>query len=143
MSVTETLRDCRELEYILLGDLRDLLDENQDEQTAHWMKVLLDTLLETMPREFALRTENGYLTAVLDDFPNWEPQVSRLEDEYFALYRRLRQLRRRLALNQDYAELAAPLTREMLDWMAAFRRHLQSEQRLVLLAANLETGGGD
>jgi hypothetical protein len=137
------LSQCRELEYILFGDLRDLLEETPNQETQRWIDAVLDALLETIPEEFALKCGDGYLKDVLDEFPSWEGQVSRLEEEYFALYRRLLELRRRLRSDRGYQEIAAKLSTDLRAWMDAFRTHLQSEQRLVLLAANLEVGGED
>ena len=143
MSETRRLGECRELEYILFGDLRDLLEEDPNYESVRWIKAVLDTLLETIPEEFALKSESGYLSGVLEEYPNWEGQVSRLEDEYYQLYRQLRNLRLRLEQDEDYRELGKPLSNDLAGWMDAFRRHIQSEQQIVMLAANLETGGGD
>lgn len=137
------LSQCRELEYILIGDLRDLLEEPPGDEALRWMKAVLDTLLDTIPEEFRLKSGDGYLSDVLEDFPNWEGEVTRLEEEYFSLYRRLIQLRRSLQGDQDYLQIAPQVSQDLHDWMAAFKQHIQSEQRLVLLAANLEVGGGD
>lgn len=140
---TSRLLECRELEYILFGDLRDLLEEPPNQETLRWLSAVLDSLLETIPEEFALKCGEGYLSGVLEDFPNWEGEVSRLEEEYFSLYRRLLDLRRRLQRNHDYREIAGKVSAELRDWMSSFRNHIQSEQRIVMLAANLEVGGGD
>ena len=143
MNVTHRLRECRELVYILSGDLRDLLEEPPTKETVRWIKAVLDALLETIPEELRLKSDNGYLSSVLEDFPNWDGQVSRLEEEYFTLFRRLRSLRHRVERELDYREIAAQTSDDLLDWMTAFKRHIQSEQRIVLLAANLQVGVGD
>lgn len=140
---TSRLVECNELEYILLGDLRNLLQEPPTPETVHWLETVLDALLKTIPEGFALKSDEGYLQQVLDDFPNWHPQVERLENEHFSLYRRLRQLRERIQLNQDFTSIASEVSCELRDWMEALKSHHQREQRLVLLAANLEVGGGD
>src|SRR5579872_2956860 len=53
------------LEYILLGDLRDLLEEPVDDESRKWLLAVLDTLLDTLPREFDLEDEDGYMSEVL------------------------------------------------------------------------------
>jgi hypothetical protein len=50
------------LEYILLGDLRDLLEEPPDEETRRWLVAVLDALVKTLPREFDLEDEDGYMS---------------------------------------------------------------------------------
>ncbi len=46
----DTLEDYTALEYILLGDLRDLLEEPADHFTRSWLVAVLDALLDTLPR---------------------------------------------------------------------------------------------
>lgn len=143
MSSATRIMECTELGYILMGDLRDLLEDPSAPETVHWLEAILDALLNTIPEEFALKSDDGYLREVLEDFPNWQSKVERLEDEYYALIRRLNQLRVQLNENADVAPLAPQLSRELQEWMDAYRAHHQEEQRLVLLAANLEVGGED
>ncbi|MCA9032679.1 MAG: hypothetical protein KDA66_17810, partial [Planctomycetaceae bacterium] len=57
----ERLTHCIELEYILLGDLRDLLEEAPSKETSRWLTAVLDVLLEKIPEEFEMRCEDGYL----------------------------------------------------------------------------------
>ncbi|MBT6494231.1 MAG: hypothetical protein HOL01_06715, partial [Planctomycetaceae bacterium] len=80
------LEDCAALEYILLGDLRDLLEESPDEENCRWLLVILDALLEAKQREFELQQDGGYLEDVLEQVPNWEPQVERLRHEHHELF---------------------------------------------------------
>ena len=89
-----SLADFVALEYILLGDLRDLLEEPEpDEQTAHWIGAVLDALLEALPREMELKSEGGYLQPVLEQFPNWASLIGDLASEKHALFDKLRELR--------------------------------------------------
>lgn len=143
MSSATRIMECSELGYILLGDLRDLLEDPEAPETMHWLEVVLDALLDTIPEELALKSDEGYLNEVLEDFPNWQSKVEQLEDEYYALIRRLSRLRGQLRDQQHVSSLAPELSRDLQEWMDAFRTHRQEEQRLVLLAANLEVGGED
>ena len=52
------IEDVTAMEYILLGDLRDLVDEPFDGVTLKWLKAVIDALLETLCREFA-RQDDG------------------------------------------------------------------------------------
>ncbi|MEZ6048536.1 MAG: hypothetical protein R3C11_23770 [Planctomycetaceae bacterium] len=58
---SQVLNNCRTLEYILLGDLRDVLEENPDQSTVNWMVAIIDTLLTTLPRELDLAESGQYL----------------------------------------------------------------------------------
>jgi len=138
----QRLSRCAELEYILLGDLRDLLEETPNEVTAHWLAAVLDTLLNLIPEELSLKAEDGYLCEVLDDFPNWQGQVETLENEYYALCQQLHQLRKGLIEN-DYHHTASRLRVQLHDWMDAMKKHQIEERRLLMMAVNYEVGGGD
>ena len=122
---TRRLRQCTELEYILLGDLRDLLEESADEETAHWLEVVLDALLDTLPEEFALKSD----------------QVAKLEAGYSQLFNRLTQLRDRLNYGGDFQRIAVTVSSDLTAWMNSFIEHHQEERELVSMAANYEVGG--
>ncbi len=40
------------LEYLLIGDLRDLLEETPDNETRRWLLAVLEELLNLLPNEF-------------------------------------------------------------------------------------------
>lgn len=138
---TRRLRQCTELEYILLGDLRDLLEESADEETAHWLEVVLDALLDTLPEEFALKSDHGYLQDVLERFPSWDTKVAKLEAGYSQLFNRLSQLRDRLNYGGDFQRIAVTVSADLTAWMNSFLEHHQEERELVSMAANYEVGG--
>ena len=130
------------LEYILLGDLRDLLEEPPDEQNRRWLREVLDALLDTLPREFAMRQEGGYLEEVIDRFPNWCGQVDGLREEKLRLYEKLRECRDHVARQASYAKIADELRRELREWMNSLVAHHRHERRLVQTAFNMEVGAG-
>lgn len=131
------------LEHILLGDLRDVLEEPAHEETRVWLAVILDALLAIVPRSFALKEEGGYLSDVLVTFPDWHDQVARLQRDHAVLCNGLEQLRAQLATGTAYAALAEQLRRELRDWMLRLADHQSCERRLVQTAANLVIGVGD
>ncbi|GAB4137964.1 MAG: hypothetical protein Tsb009_05770 [Planctomycetaceae bacterium] len=131
------------LEYVLLGDLRDLLEEKPDRLTRKWLIAVLDALLETLPSEFALQEDGGYMADVLETFPNWSGYVADLQQERERLYNNLKQLRDQVARDESYDQLSSDLQKNLRNWMlgiAAFHRH---ERRLIQSAYNLEVGVGD
>ena len=137
------LRDCAELVYILIGDVRDVLEEPPSDENRHWLSVLLDTLLETVPEEFSLKSDGGYMSDVLDEFPHWDTRVSDLEDHYFSLYLQLRRLREQLRLRVTYEETAESLRDDLSAWIASFQEYRSEERDLVQTAVNLTVGAGD
>lgn len=139
----QVLAECFALEYILLGDLRDLLEEPPDEQNRRWLREVLDALLDTVPREFALRQEGGYLEEVVQRQPNWCSQVDELLAEKPRLYATLRECRDQIARHASYTAVAAELRRELRDWISALVAHHRHERRLMQTAFNMEVGAGD
>lgn len=137
------LKKYSTLEYILLGDLRDLLEEPIDDQTCRWLIAVLDALLDTLPREFALEESGGYLIQVLDEFPNWAEEVERLHAEHDQLFCRLKELRGRIAQRKDFSDVADRLRVDLQEWIRALTAHHRHEARLLQTALNLEVGVGD
>jgi hypothetical protein len=134
---------CPAFEYILMGDLRDLLEEPTNETTSEWLQAVLDALLGMLSDEFDENDDSGYLSVVLERFPSWNLQVTRLRQEQGRLYSRLRELRTRLARGLAYAQIARALRYDLHEWMAALTAYHRHENRLVQLAVNLDVGGGD
>lgn len=131
------------LEYILLGDLRDVLEEPADAENRKWLLAILDTLLETLPHEFDLQEEDGYMSDVLDRHPNWANQVEQLHHNHERLFQKLQELRGRIELNSWIAPIANEVRRDLRDWVLTIVAHRRRETRLVQTAANLEVGVGD
>ena len=140
---TRLLEEYRTLEYILLGDLRDLLEEPPDEQNRRWLRAILHALLDTLPREFAIRQQGGYLSEVIEQHPNWCGLVENLQEEKRRLYERLQQLHARLLHHADYRAVARHLRRDLRDWITTLVAHHRHERRLVQSAFNTEVGAGD
>lgn len=143
-SVRPLLEEYASLEYILLGDLRDLLEEPSDELTSKWMRAVLDALLDTLPRKFKLQEHGGgYLAEVLEQYPNWYAQVDELQRQQRALYAKLSRLRGRVAEAVPYTEIAESTSNDLRAWMQSLLAYHRHERRMLQTAFNLEVGGGD
>jgi hypothetical protein len=139
----ETLEDYTALEYILLGDLRDLLEEPADQFTRSWLVAVLDALLDTLPREMALKESSGYLSEVLDEYPSWYRHVEDLQNEQRLLVLSLQALRDRLDTSGPYERDAVRVNSTVRHWMNRLVAHRRHETRLLQTAMNLECGCGD
>ena len=137
------LRRYTELEYILIGDLRDLLEEPIDEENSRWLLAVLDSLLETLPVDFELKESGGYLQDVLDAYPNWDTHVANLRSEHEPMCRRLCELREAVAQQRSVRSVADELRVQLRDWMQTLIAHNRHEARLLQTALNLEVGCGD
>ena len=131
------------LEYILLGDLRDVLEERPDPESRRWLIAVLDALLETLPREFDLEDSDGYMIEVLERYPSWSSQVERLYRDHDLLFAKLKELRGRVECDNWIAPIANEVRRDIRDWTLKLIAHRRSETRLVQTAMNLEVGVGD
>ncbi|MFN0195263.1 MAG: hypothetical protein ACKVT0_00845 [Planctomycetaceae bacterium] len=140
---TLNLQGCLELEYLLLGDLRDLLEDPPSDMTRRWMLVVLDALLETLPRGIHLKEQDGYLADVIEAFPNWSDQVDALRREHDILFGKLRRLRERIIHRTHFADIAADTRSDLKEWVQTLVAHQRHEIRLIQLATNLEIGTGD
>lgn len=137
------LREYETLEYLLIGDLRDLLEEPPSEESCRWILAVIDALLDMLPHEFALEERGGYMNEVLDEYPSWEPLVDELRFEHGSLYAGLEQLRNYVACNAPFAEIAHEVRRDLRDWMKRLVAHNRHETRLLQTALTLEVGAGD
>jgi hypothetical protein len=137
------LEQYRTLEYILLGDLRDLLEEPANRYTRRWLAAVLDALLDTLPREMAIKEADGYLDVVLEEYPSWYRQVEELQNEQQLLFLALQSLRDRLESRQPYDRHASEARSQLREWMKRLTAHHRHENRIVQTAMNLEVGCGD
>ena len=130
------------LEYLLIGDLRDLLDEEPpDNETRRWLLAVLDELLDLLPNEFEYEDQGGYLADVCEQNPNWTNMVERLHREHDDLYYSLLDLRNRINNEQSFEFIAGEVKPKLSRWIEAAQRHKDSEQRLVVSSFDTTFGG--
>ena len=100
----------RELEYLLLGDLRQILDEPASPQTSLWLLAILDMILVSRPRLRQSALVPREVTC------NGFSQRSR-SLESGSLIEKLRRLRDRVAHRSGHATLAAEIREELREVM--------------------------
>jgi hypothetical protein len=98
----------RELEYLLLGDLREILDEPCSPQTSLWLLAILDMILVSRPRSRTIG-----LPIVPDD--PFRQRSRSLESG--TLIEKLRRLRDRVAHRSGHAALASEIRQELREVM--------------------------
>ncbi len=143
LSVTsqELLMGYTRLEYLLLGDLRAILDEPNETRDKRWLLAVLDSLLETIPREFELREEGGYMAEVIEYRPELCDVAESLFGEHDRIFDMLAALRERVGQNLDATSLEDQLTAELRDWMLLLMKHNRRERRVYQTAMCMEHGG--
>ena len=143
-NLPEVLENISALEYILLGDLRDLLEEATHDAVAwKWIAAIIDTLLEKMPVEFEMRDCGGYLEEVLEQYPNWQVKVQELYSERCELFKKLSELREQMQQSRSVKKIANELQHDLRDWMHLYTAHQRHERRIVQNAFNYDIGAAD
>ena len=118
ISQISSLTECNEFQYLLLGDLRDLLSETQDETNRKWLLAILDFLVDLMPRERRLHDDaGGYLADVLEQSPQHNRLVMSLHLRKLQLNYMLRDLRDRIVGQKSWVAVADQISCELRDWM--------------------------
>jgi hypothetical protein len=100
-------------------------------------------LLDTLPRQMALKESSGYLSEVLDEYPSWYRHVDDLQNEQRLLVLSLQALRDRLDKSGPYERDAVRVNSAVRKWMTRLVAHRRHETRLLQTAMNLEVGCGD
>lgn len=135
ISQISSLTECNQFQYLLLGDLRDLLSETQDETNRKWLLAILDVLVELMPKERHLHDEKGgYLSSVLEEFPACNQQVLKLHLRKLQLDYLLRDACNRIRNNESWVAIADQLGSELQEWMERFTELHQAEASLLMHA---------
>ncbi|MCA9062031.1 MAG: hypothetical protein KDA96_03205 [Planctomycetaceae bacterium] len=141
-TVVSTAEECAELEYLLLGDLQELMEEPPDETNRRWLLAVLDTLVEISDRHVRLQDQgDGYLSEVLTEFPNWDRKIERLRERKLRVNDSVRELRNRIQARQDLNPVASRIRVEVKDWVCEFKEQRRHEIQLMQTAFNWEIGG--
>jgi hypothetical protein len=98
-------------EYLLLGDLRLLLEEPIGPETNRWLLATLDMILASRPRP-----SHTTVASMLMRSP-WDDETERFSQERSTLYEKLQRLRDRIAHRAPYALLANEIRCDLTDLM--------------------------
>ena len=98
----------RELEYLLLGDLRQVLEEPSGPQNSRWLLAILDMILVGRPRVH----RSVFLPVQMPDDP-YRPKSL----ESGSLIEKLRRLRDRVAHRAGHSALANEIREELREVM--------------------------
>ena len=138
-----TLREAVALEYLLLGDLRELLEDDLDADNCNWLCAVLDALLDLMPCAIEFKQDGGYLAEVVEEYPNWADQVENLHLQLGTLHTDLHTLRDRITSGEPLPVIAAEVRVDLREWMEQLTAHHRHETRLLHSALNFDCGACD
>jgi hypothetical protein len=135
------LEACHELEFLLLGDLRELLDEPEAPHTHLWILTVLEHLLVNLPRQLELKCEGGYMSEVLGEFPGWQSEVDALRQADFACNVALADLYDRVSQELPWAAIADEVRGTLDAWMELLAEIRKCECEYLQTAFTLDLGG--
>jgi len=125
------LSEYRTYEYILMGDLRDVLEEPPDEVNCNWMLAILDALLTTLPKELDMAESGYYLNMDRSQHRSQRASFEKLLNEKHLLYAKLRNLRSSILNDGSFEETAELIKLELHGWMKNLIAHHRSERALA------------
>ena len=129
--------------HLLLDDLKELLATNASEDDRDWALSIMKKVAEHLQQQFELEEEDGYLEEVLEEFPNWHPQVEHLQQEHRLLQKQFNEIYDRLAATSLGSLMSHEVKRQLKDWIDSFRQHQERENRLIQEALCIDLGVGD
>lgn len=134
-------QQCSTLTWLLVGDIREMLQDHLDAEAIHWLKPILDALIGAMAKQSELTIDECWHDDLLGDFPHMISQVARLEAEQTALCKHLRELRHWIERDLPFDRLASEIERGLTDWVELMIKHSRREALLLQDALYSEIGG--
>jgi hypothetical protein len=137
----DALKKCYYEEYLLIGDLREVLNQTYTEQTHRSLLSILDRLLENLPRQMALPHENAYLSVVLERCPNSHGKIEALRQANQECISELDGLRNRVDDKSNSTVIDEELGCRLIGWMETLVTIRTRESRLLQEAFTIDIGG--
>ena len=139
----DRLWPIQELLRVLLDDADEMLGEAADENQDRWLDAIVEKMLANLQEQFRIEETGGYLEDVLEQYPEWHPQVVHLQQEHRLLEEQLRDVSARIKRQLDTGAVNIECRRQLRDWIAWYRQHERRERALVQEAFVLEVGQGE
>jgi hypothetical protein len=139
----KTLRHVEELLQLLLDDAAELIAEPADEENDRWLAAVVDKILANLREQFRVEEQGGYMTDVLEQYPEWHPQVLHLQQEHQLLEAQLQEIDARMRNEQHDGAMSRECRRQLEDWIHWYRQHQRREAALVQEAFVVEVGQGE
>jgi hypothetical protein len=134
-------QQCTTLTWLLVGDIREMLQDHLDDEAIRWLKPVLDALITAMCKQSESLSSDGLYDDLLGTFPHLIARVAGIEAEQNELCRSLRELRNGIERDIPLQRLAAELEAGLSDWVHLMTRHSRRESVLLQEAWYTEIGG--
>ncbi len=137
----KSLQSCWDLEYILIGDLRQLLNQGCLTEIRQPLLVIIDRLLQNLPDLLRLSSENGYMAAVPQAYPRLLRQFQALQTVNRECIISLQALQARIKSKSNLTTLSQETDSKLRDWITAFENMRSQEGELLQEAYTVDIGG--
>ena len=135
------LKASCDLEYLLIGDIRILLEEKFDSETRSSLLVLMNRLILNLPDVLKLSSEDGYLSIVAEKLPCWSRQINALYQANLDSVSSLTLVRDCLENDKPIAAISKELELRLRNWMKSFAAMRCQESTMLQEAFTLDLGG--
>ncbi len=133
--------ECDTLTWLLIGDIREMLSEQLDDEAIRWLRPLIDALIRLMSEQAELEESTGWFSDMIEQFPHWSPRVERVQAELTMLCRSLSTLQDRIDWDVPFQNLAAEIEVELGLWINRMMRHHRDRHSLTQDVWYTEFGG--
>ena len=130
-----------DLEYLLIGDIRTLLEEKFDSQTRSSLLVLMNRLILSLPDVLELSSKKGYLNTVIERRPSWSRQINALYQANLDCVSSLTLVRDDLENDTPKAAISKELELKLRNWIKSFSAMRCQESTMLQEAFTLDLGG--
>ena len=134
-------QQCTTLTWLLVGDIREMLQDHLDDEAIRWLKPILDSLIGAMCEQSELHFSDGLYDDLLGTFPHLITRVAGIEAEQNELCRSLRELRNGIERDIPLQRLAAEIEEGLGDWVNLMTSHSRREAVLLQDVWYTEIGG--
>ena len=130
-----------DLEYLLIGDIRTLLEEKFDSQTRSSLLVLMNRLILSLPDVLERSSKKGYLNIVIERRPSWSRQINALYQANLDCVSSLTLVRDGLENDTPKAAIPKELELKLRNWIKSFSAMRCQESTMLQEAFTLDLGG--
>jgi hypothetical protein len=135
----ESLKACYELEYLLIGDLRQILKEPSSPENRESLLALLKLFLRNLPEVIKLASDSGTMTAVQQKCPRLYGQIKTLQTAHLDCLDELKELHDSMEI--ESAEEVAKTDYKIGKWIDSFALMRIHESQLLQDAYTVDIGG--
>ena len=139
----DTLEACIWFEYLLLGDLRQLLQEPTGHDRHKWLAALVAAFIDNLARLSQMRDDGGNASDVLDELPHWHRGIADFLDDSGPERLRLEEFRARVEMGLPYESVSHAVRDDLGVWMKSLAAHRRAARRPDTLASVLPSGVDD